>query len=149
MTARGRRTSCGTLVTRDGSQLLLGRFTGLGLWDIPKGLADPGEDHRTAAVRELQEETGLVAPPDALRPLGLYRYRPAKDLALFAWQVEEMPDPSQLTCVSQFRARDGRWLPEFDGFAVLDWESALARVGRNLAHVLSDVRTAPEWRALR
>ena len=56
-------------MTRDGAQLLLGRFTGLGLWDIPKGLADPGEDHLTAAGRELEEETGLVAPPEALRPL--------------------------------------------------------------------------------
>jgi hypothetical protein len=60
-----------------------------------------------------------------------------------------MPEPAQLTCRSQFRARDGRLLPEFDRFAVLDWESALARVGRNLAHVLAEVRSGPEWRFAR
>lgn len=30
-----------------------------GLWDIPKGRIDPGEDPHTAAVRELFEEAGI------------------------------------------------------------------------------------------
>jgi 8-oxo-dGTP pyrophosphatase MutT (NUDIX family) len=136
-------------VTRDGAELLLGRFTGLGLWDIPKGLADPGEDHRAAALRELEEETGLVAPPEALQPLGLHRYRPGKDLALFLWRVAAMPDPALLTCRSRFRSRDGRWMPELDAFAVLGWDDVLARVGRNLARVLADVRAGPDWPAPR
>ena len=28
-------------------------------WSFPKGKLDPGEDHLTAAVREVEEETGL------------------------------------------------------------------------------------------
>lgn len=32
--------------------------------DMPGGLVDPGESERQAAVRELQEETGIVANPD-------------------------------------------------------------------------------------
>jgi 8-oxo-dGTP pyrophosphatase MutT (NUDIX family) len=133
------------IVTQDGTRLLLGRFTGLALWDIPKGLAEPGEAFEAAAARELTEETGLVAPVAALIPLGVHRYRPGKDLALFLWRVAAMPDPARLTCPSLFRARDGRWLPELDAFAVLDWESAFARVGRNLARVLGDVRAGPDW----
>ena len=43
------------------------RFARRTLWDIPKGVAEPGEQFAAAAVRELQEETGLAAPPDALR----------------------------------------------------------------------------------
>ena len=144
-TPPARRTSCGVLLTDDGARLLLGRFTGLALWDIPKGLADPGETHRDAAARELEEETGLHAPPGALRPLGLHRYRPGKDLALFLWRVAAMPDPQALACRSMFRARDGRWLPELDAFAVLPWEDALARTGRNLARVLAEVRAGPDW----
>jgi 8-oxo-dGTP pyrophosphatase MutT (NUDIX family) len=136
------RVSCGVLVTVDGTALVLGRFTGLALWDIPKGLADPGEAHDAAAARELEEETGLVAPVAALRPLGRHRYRPDKDLALFLWQVPAMPDPAALACRSMFRDRAGRWLPELDAFAVLDWDAALARVGRNMARVLTEVRPA-------
>jgi bis(5'-nucleosidyl)-tetraphosphatase len=29
-------------------------------WDFTKGHLEPGEDHRTAAIRELQEETGIT-----------------------------------------------------------------------------------------
>ena len=28
-------------------------------WSVPKGKLDPGEDHLTAALREVEEETGL------------------------------------------------------------------------------------------
>jgi 8-oxo-dGTP pyrophosphatase MutT (NUDIX family) len=139
-----RRTSCGVVVT-DGTHLLLGRFTGRTLWDIPKGLAEPGEAHRDAAQRELAEETGLAAPAEALRDLGVHRYLPAKDLALFLWPVPAMPDPAGLRCRSMFRARDGRWLPEFDAFAVPPWEEALTRVGHNLRRVLTVVRGGTAW----
>ncbi len=35
-------------------------------WYTPGGGLEPGEDARTAAVRELREETGLRVEPDAL-----------------------------------------------------------------------------------
>ena len=31
-----------------------------GFWDLPKGKLDPGEDFKTAAVREVKEECGLI-----------------------------------------------------------------------------------------
>jgi len=142
--ARPRRTSCGVVVT-DGAHLLLGHFTGAVLWDIPKGLADPGEDFAAAALRELREETGLAAPSEALRGLGTHRYLPAKDLALFLWAVAAMPAPQSLRCTSRFRATDGRWVPEFDAFAVLPWDEALARTGKNMRRVLKVVRGGPDW----
>ena len=144
-----RRVSCGVLVT-DGASLLIGRFTGLALWDIPKGLAEPGEALALAAMRELREETGLAAPADGLHPLGgARRYRPGKDLALFLWRrpPDGMPDLATLRCASHFRHRDGRWLPEFDAFAVLPWEEALARCGRNLQRVVAEARAGPDWDA--
>jgi len=67
-------TSCGVIVT-DGKRLLLGHATGSPRWDIPKGVAEPGESFVAAAVRELLEETGLRALETDLRPLGVHQYR--------------------------------------------------------------------------
>ena len=52
-------TSCGVIVT-DGQRLLLGHATGSPRWDIPKGIAEPGESFAAAAVRELFEEVGIL-----------------------------------------------------------------------------------------
>jgi 8-oxo-dGTP pyrophosphatase MutT (NUDIX family) len=131
-------TSCGVLVT-DGARLLLGHATRSTRWDIPKGLADAGEDFTLAAARELLEETGLEVAPAALVPLGIHQYLRGKDLALFKWRPASMPDPATLRCSSRF-AVGKTMLPELDRFGMFDWQEALARVGRNMARVLSSVR---------
>lgn len=137
--SKARQISCGVLVNAGAGRLLLGQATGSPRWDIPKGLAEPGERWPEAAVRELFEETGLRAEPGALASLGVHRYLPAKDLALFAWRPPACPDPAALRCTSMFRGRDGRLVPEFARFALLSWEEALARVGKNLARVLGEI----------
>ena len=130
-----RVTSCGVLV-RDGAGLvLLGQATGSARWDIPKGIAEPGESFASAAARELREETGLVAAAEALRGLGVHRYLPAKDLALFGWEAGAI-DVAGLRCTSLFKARDGRMVPELARFALLEWGEALERVGKNMRRVL-------------
>ncbi len=131
-------TSCGVLVT-DGTLLLLGHATGSPRWDIPKGLAEGEETFEAAARRELAEETGLVAPAGALRPLGVHRYRAGKRLALFVWRVRAMPAPEALTCASLFQDRWGRMRPEFDRFGVFGQGEALGLVGASMATVLAPV----------
>jgi predicted NUDIX family NTP pyrophosphohydrolase len=42
-------------------------------WSIPKGLADPGEDHFAAARREFAEETGSPPPAAEYLDLGTIR----------------------------------------------------------------------------
>jgi 8-oxo-dGTP pyrophosphatase MutT (NUDIX family) len=130
-------TSCGVIVT-DGTRLLLGHATRSPRWDIPKGEAEPGEDFAAAARRELAEETGLDAPTAELIPLGVFRYRRGKDLALFGWAPRQLPDPATLVCASSFEWK-GRMWPEFDRFGLFTPEEALARVGKSLAPLLAGI----------
>jgi 8-oxo-dGTP pyrophosphatase MutT (NUDIX family) len=139
-----RQTSCGVVVT-DRARVLLGHATRSPRWDIPKGLAEAGENFAVAAARELSEETGLAVPPRALVELGTHPYLRDKDLALFAWFPATMPDPENLFCASFFVTSKGERLPEFDRFAILAWDAALARTGKNLARILSSVRQAQGW----
>jgi putative (di)nucleoside polyphosphate hydrolase len=134
-----RQTSCGVIVT-DGERILLGHATRSPRWDIPKGVADPGERLAAAAARELFEETSLSVAPEALADLGMHPYLRGKDLALFAWLPPQLPEPQSLSCTSHFALADGKLLPEFDRFGLFSWDDALTRVGKNLARVLASVR---------
>lgn len=132
-----KETSCGVIVT-DGERLLLGHATRSPRWDIPKGVAEPGESLAAAARRELFEETGLEVPETELRPLGVFAYRPGKDLALFGWVPPLLPDPQSLACTSCFIWK-GTEFPEFDRFGLFTHEEALARVGKTLAALLAGI----------
>jgi 8-oxo-dGTP pyrophosphatase MutT (NUDIX family) len=132
----GRQTSCGVIVT-DRKRILLGHATRSPRWDIPKGTAEPDESFVDAAVRELHEETSLVASPDDLVALGVHTYLRGKDLALFAWKLSQLPDPQSLTCSSHFALPNGTLLPEFDRFGLFSWDEARSRVGKNLARLLA------------
>jgi 8-oxo-dGTP pyrophosphatase MutT (NUDIX family) len=134
-----RQTSCGVIVT-DGERILLGHATRSPRWDIPKGVAEPGESFAATAARELREETGLAVAPEALAELGVFPYLRGKDLALFVWAPPQLPDPQALACTSHFALANGTLLPEFDRFGLFSWDEALSRVGKNLARVLASMR---------
>lgn len=99
----------------------------------------PSEPLLIAAVRELFEETGIQADPDALQALGTHAYLRDKDLALFAWRPNTLPDPALLRCSSMVILPGGNTMPELDRFGLFELDAALAIVGRNLARVLGGV----------
>lgn len=139
-------TSCGVIVT-DGERILLGHATRSPRWDIPKGLAEPGESLAATAIRELAEETGLIAAEADLRPLGTHAYLRGKDLALFAWLVSALPSTNDLHCRSTFALPSGALVPEFDRFGLFTWDEALGKVGKNLGRLLTVLM--PALRSLR
>ena len=63
MSGRAGRVGCAGAIVLDGAGRLLlirrGREPGRGLWSLPGGRCEPGEDAAAAAVRETYEETGL------------------------------------------------------------------------------------------
>jgi 8-oxo-dGDP phosphatase len=47
------------------------------LWEVPRGFIDQGEEPAEAALRELEEETGLTCRPTDVLPLGFYLPEPS------------------------------------------------------------------------
>jgi predicted NUDIX family NTP pyrophosphohydrolase len=96
------RTSAGILLYRrsgDRIEVLLGHPGGPiftrrdeGVWSIPKGLVEPGEDLLSVADREFLEETGQPAPAGPRLDLGSIVQRGGK--TVHAWGVEGNVDPA-------------------------------------------------------
>jgi 8-oxo-dGTP pyrophosphatase MutT (NUDIX family) len=133
---RVKTISHGTLLFDADAELLLCHATGGRHWDIPKGMAEPGETSAQAALREAREECGLDLDPGALRDLGRFAYRPDKDLWLHAALIERV-DPSQCVCSSFFTDRWGRRRPEMDAFRWVSFAEVAAHCARNMALVLT------------
>ncbi|HKJ11000.1 MAG TPA: DUF4031 domain-containing protein, partial [Ornithinimicrobium sp.] len=72
------------LVT-DGVRLVMVRNQARQGWSPPGGKREPPETIRRAAVRELAEETGLVAAEDELRPVGYERITIPRGQAQGVW----------------------------------------------------------------
>jgi 8-oxo-dGTP diphosphatase len=61
-------------------------------WSLPKGKLDPGEDHITAALREVQEETGLACEVDEALPASRYRDRKGRPKEVRFWLMHPVGD---------------------------------------------------------
>ena len=57
-----------------------------GVWTLPKGEPEPGEDLLTAALREFEEELGIAPPSGTPQLLGEVRYKSGK--VVTAWALE-------------------------------------------------------------
>jgi 8-oxo-dGTP pyrophosphatase MutT (NUDIX family) len=63
-------TAVGVVLDEQG-RVLLGRRADNGRWTLPGGIIDPAEQPADAAVREVFEETGIVAVPEVLTSVGV------------------------------------------------------------------------------
>lgn len=93
-------TSAGILLhrTAPGLEVLIAHMGGpfwsrkdAGAWSIPKGVLDPGEQPRAAALREFREELGVDAPALPDTELGTFRVSSSKRLVVFAAAAPAFP----------------------------------------------------------
>jgi predicted NUDIX family NTP pyrophosphohydrolase len=89
----------------------------LGVWSIPKGEYEEGEDPLACALREFEEETGTVLPTSRLVDLGDVRQKSGK--LVTAWAAEGDLDAetvSSNTFTMEWPPRSGRTaeFPEID-----------------------------------
>ena len=138
-----RVVSCGVLLVNRRGDLFACRATGTVRWDLPKGLAETGEEPRDAAAREAWEEAGLRLPVDRLVDLGEFAYLPAKRLHLFALRVaDDGIDVARCRCRSFFpHHRTGAATPEADAWAWKPRALASTWAGKNMTKVLA----AMDW----
>ncbi len=110
--------AAGGVVLRDGQVALVHRPR-YDDWSLPKGKLDPGESAEQAAVREVEEETGLRCR--LVRELPSIEYRDNRDRPkrVRYWLMEVEHDPG-------FAANDETdalcWLPLEEARALLTYE---------------------------
>ena len=112
-----------------------------GVWSIPKGLVDQGENPLEGAKREFQEETGFTASGQfiSLRPVKL---RSGK--VIQAWAVESDCDAAEIksnTFTMEWPPRAGRRqeFPEVDRAAWFDIEEAKQKINQGQAGLLEEL----------
>jgi 8-oxo-dGTP pyrophosphatase MutT (NUDIX family) len=59
-------SSATAVVLDERQRVLLGRRSDTGTWALPGGIVDPAEQPADAAIREVFEETGVIAVPERL-----------------------------------------------------------------------------------
>jgi 8-oxo-dGTP diphosphatase len=87
-------------------------------WSLPKGKLDWGEDFEQAAVREVEEETGLRCRID--RTLGDTSYRDRKDRSKLVRYFEMHPEGGEFAPNDE--VDELRWVPVADASELLTYD---------------------------
>jgi len=114
--------AAGGVIVRDGkagTEVCLVHRPRYGDWSFPKGKLDPGETFEDAALREVEEETGLRCTLESELPSIEYRDRKDRPKIVRYWQMEVDEDPG-------FEPNDEvdelRWLPMAEAGELLTYE---------------------------
>jgi len=101
-----------------------------GVWTIPKGLVDPGEELLPAALREFTEETGFAARAPFI-PLSPVKQKSGKTVHAFACEGDF--DPDKFVCNTfeiEWPPRSGtrKNFPEIDRVAWFEMKQAREKI---------------------
>ncbi|MFP4149994.1 MAG: NUDIX hydrolase [Nitriliruptoraceae bacterium] len=116
----------------DGPQVLVVHRVRYDDWSLPKGKLDPGEDHVTAALREVLEETGVraeVAGPE----LSQFVYPVNAGLKRVRWYPMRPRDGDPAERPPDREVDRARWLAATTAQAVLSYPADVALLEEALA----------------
>ena len=114
--------AAGGVVVRDGeagTEVCLVHRPRYGDWSFPKGKLDPGESFESAALREVEEETGLRCTLEAELPSTEYRDNKDREKVVRYWQMEVDEDPG---FVPNEEVDELRWLPMDEARKLLTYD---------------------------
>jgi ADP-ribose pyrophosphatase YjhB (NUDIX family) len=135
--------TCGIFLKNKADEILICHATNSnGIWSIPKGLLDNGEDYKEAAVRELFEETSIKLNElniDDITPLGFFPFKNGRK-TLVAFLVNFTDDWSKikLDCKSMVLNRPIPF-PEVDEFLWVNYELAKEKLHHTQHEALDKV----------
>jgi putative (di)nucleoside polyphosphate hydrolase len=132
------KTSCGIIILNEQNEIFMGHVTGQKYHDIPKGMLEENETPITCALRETEEETGLVLQSDKLVDLGLLDYNREKKLHLFLYTTYKANiDLDKCVCNSYFEHFYTKKLtPEVDSFHWINVEHIDASCAKSMTKLL-------------
>jgi 8-oxo-dGTP diphosphatase len=88
-----------------------------GLWEFPGGKVEPGDSPESAALREIEEDLGVVLAAPALRPL------------TFASDPRLPPEPRAPHVILLYTCREWRGEPECRDAEAIGWFAPRAFAG--------------------
>ena len=89
-------------------------------WSLPKGKLQEGEDEADAAVREVEEETGLRCRLGEELPTSSYQDRFGRDKTVRYWAMTPL-DGHQASFVPNAEVDEVRWLTPDDALTLLSY----------------------------
>jgi 8-oxo-dGTP pyrophosphatase MutT (NUDIX family) len=110
--------AAGGVVVKDGKWLFMLRRK---KWDLPKGKLDKGENSKQAAVREIEEETGVkaVIRDKVCTTWHTYSLNNSRILKRTKWYLLDCTDDSSMTPQADEQIEKLSWLTQSEGQAIL------------------------------
>ena len=110
--------AAGGLVLRDGPEIVVVHRPRYDDWSLPKGKLDEGEGFEEAALREVEEETGIRCRITG--PLGDTTYKDRKDRDKLVRYFEMAPESGEFTPNDE--VDELRWVSPADATDLLTYE---------------------------
>ncbi len=119
------------LIHDDGGRVLLGKRCPAsycaGLWSLPGGYLETGEDYQAAAIREGREETGLEIVPEGICSVVSNRFRSGAETLVLVFLATVAPG-------AEPKAGDDlvelRWIAPGDEMPQLAFDADMASIQR-------------------